>query len=214
MNNIEALLSELSRSSMNPESSSYNSIKENQSSMSYRLKIEQLYNNAVSELYGLNDTQRKIVIRRIGEVQENQKYFDIPTNETVNSLLRDYNNQTEGKRNKTLLNDYRYCKFVLECVAIQRDYLEKVASLVKAEAIQENVAGITDISKADEDKVWLSVEETASKFKLPLNNIKSRQWRIEHDFPYKGFDEMKGAYNKVVFNSNDVEDWIKNHKKK
>ena len=214
MNNIEALLSELSRSSMNPESSSYNSIKENQSSMSYRLKIEQLYNNAVSELYGLNDTQRKIVIRRIGEVQENQKYFDIPTNETVNSLLRDYNNQAEGKRNKTLLNDYRYCKFVLECVAIQKVHLEKFALLANAEAIQDTVIKPKDIPKIEKDDGWLSVDAVCAKYGLPKNNIKSRKWRMKNGFPKEGFDEIKGAKNKVSFNTRDVEDWIKNHRRK
>lgn len=212
MNNIEALLSELGQASMSPENSSYNGITEKQSSISYRMKIEQLYSNAVSELYGLNDTQREIVIKRIGDVQENQENFDIPTNETVNSLLRDYNNQAEGKRNKALLDDYRYCKFVLECVDMQKEYLDKFVSLINAEAIQDTVIKPKSIPKIEKDDGWLSVDAVCAKYGLPKNNIKSRKWRIKNNFPFEGFDEIKGSYYKVSFNPEHVENWIKNHK--
>ena len=72
MNNIEALLSELGRSLMRPEDLSYNGISEMQSSESYRMKIESLYRNAVSDLYDLNDSQREIAMSRIDEVRECQ----------------------------------------------------------------------------------------------------------------------------------------------
>lgn len=216
MNKIETLLSELGRASMCPENFSYNGITEKQSSMSYQSKIENLYSDAVSELYGLNDKQRGITLKRINEVRECQELFDIPTQETVDSMLRDYNNQAEEKRNKSLLDDYRYCKFVLECVAVQKEYLDKFASLFSIDKTQKDTIDTDPGNSIEKIKgePWLSVDGVASIFKLPKNNIKSKKWRIEHDFPYKGFDEMKGAYNKVVFNSNDVEDWIKNHKKK
>lgn len=216
MNKIETLLSELGRASMCAEVSSYNGITKKQSSISYRMKIEQLYSNAVSELYGLNDTQREIVIKRIGEVRENQENFDIPTNETVNSLLRDYNNQAEGKRNKALLDDYRYCKFVLECVAMQKEYLVKFASLFSIDKTQKDTIDSdpgNSIEKIKDD-TWLSAKKTAAKFGLSYNRIKDRKWRIKNNFPFEGFDETKGAKNKVSFNTRDVEDWIKNHKRK
>ena len=211
---IELLFNELERAMMCSEDFSYNEVSKSESSITYQRKIEKLYSNAVSDLYGLNESQRRIVIRRINEVRERQMCFDIPSTDTINAMLRDYNSQPEGKRNKSLLDDYRYCKFVLECVAIQREYLAKFTSLVNAEVIQDAATDFKEISNIDEDTNWLSVEETASKFRLPLNNIKSRQWRINNDFPYKGYDETKGAYNKVIFNINDVEDWIQNHKKK
>jgi len=219
MNNIETLLSELGRSLMRPEDLSYNGISEMQSSESYRMKIESLYSNAVSDLYDLNDSQREIAMSRIDEVRECQIYFDVPTRETVNSLLHDYNSQPEGKRNKSLLNDYRYCKFVLECVAIQKDYLERFASLLTTEKSVDIIPEAQTDTEHNTSKVevlddgWLSVDAVATKYGLPKNNIKSRKWRIEHDFPYKGFDEIKGAKNKVSFNPKDVEDWISNHKR-
>lgn len=215
MNNIEALLNELGRTLMCSDNSSYNGVSELESSMSYQGKIDNLYVNAVSDLYGLNENQLRIVIGRIDEVQEQQMSFDVPSQETVDSMLRDYNSQPEGKRNKSLLADYRYCKFVLECVSIQQDYIERFASLVKIENNKKDVTN-TDPgnSKVEEikDDAWLTVEDVVSIFHLPKNNIKSRKWRIEHDFPYKGFDEKKGSFNKVVFNSNDVEEWINGHK--
>ena len=214
MNHIEALLGELGRASMCPESSSYNGITEKQSSLSYRAKIEKLYSDAVSDLYDIDESRQRIVIRRIDEVRESQVYFDVPSTDTVNALLRDYNEQPEGKRNKSLLDDYRYCRFVLECVDIQKVYLGKFASLVTDNKVPEHAAEIAPDTATivEKDKEWLSVRETAAKFRLPLNNIKSRQWRIQHDFPFKGFDEQKGAYTKVIFNSEEVENWIKHNR--
>lgn len=115
-------------------------------------------------------------------------------------MLRDYYNQVEGKRNKSLLNDYNYCKFVLECVEIQKVYLEKINSLVNVEVKQEDqesVADITDVMNVEKDKMWLSAKETATKFGLSYNRIKDRKWRIENDFPYKGFDEKKVLITKL-----------------
>lgn len=214
MNNIESFFLELAHSSMCPENSSYNDISEMQSSESYRMKIESLYSNAVSDLYELNDLQRGIAIKRINEVRECQKYFNVPTKETVDLLLYDYNSQPEGKRNKTLLEEYHYCQFALECVSIQKDYLERFSRLVvDSENITQKALTDTerDISMVElKNDEWLSVDDAVSKYRLSKNNIKSRQWRVDNDFPYKGFDKRKGAYTKVVFHSKDIEEWIRN----
>ena len=224
VNKIETLLCELERATMCSDNSSYNDVTEKQSSESYRSKIEQLYSNAVSDLLGLNDSQRAIVRKRIDEVRDKQKHFNIPTKETVDALLRDYNAQPDGKRNKSLLDDYRYCTFVLECVSIQINYLERFASLVSVENRQEtnmstnpetNINKNSDTPKVVEeakDTSCLTVDDVVKIYKLPKNNIKSRHWRIENDFPKKGYDEVKGAYCKVTFSKDDVEDWIRNHR--
>lgn len=221
MNNIEALLSELGRASMNPENSTYNGITEVESSISYQMMIERLYNSAVSDLYDLDEPRRGIVMRRIDEVREIQLFFDVPTTETVNLLVQDYNAQPEGKRNKSLLDDYRYCRFVLECAAIQKHYLQRFASLLTADHEtqttdnpNDNKPNTTTTKVETTDKEWLSVDEVAKIYGLPKNNIKNRRWRIENGFPRKGFDENKGAYNRVIFNSEDVENWIKNHEQR
>lgn len=233
INNIEVLLNELGRVSMCQENSSYNDITEMQSSNSYQMMIDNLYSKAVSDLYYLDESQRSITIRRIDEVRERQEYFNVPTIETVNSMLRDYNAQPEGKRNKSLLDEYHYCKFVLECVAIQKEYLDKFASLVTVEKSQEtsiktepdkNIGKGTyeDIdgdSNSDtsnvalKNKAWLSIDETVALFGLPKNSIKSRKWRVNNDFPYKGYDENKKPYTKVIFYSEDIEAWLKTHKR-
>lgn len=218
MNNIEALLSELGRASMSPENSTYNGITEMESSISYQMMIEKLYNSAVSDLYDLDEPRRGIVMRRIDEVREIQLFFDVPSTETVNLLVQDYNAQPEGKRNKSLLDDYRYCRFVLECVAIQKHYLQRFASLLTVyqetqttDTPNDNKPNTTTTNEETADKEWLSVDEVAAIYGLPKNNIKDRSWRIENDFPFQGFDERKGAYNKVIFNSEDVKNWIRNH---
>lgn len=218
MKHTELLFFELAHASMCPENLSYNGISEMQSSESYLMKIESLYSNAVSDLYELNDSQRRIAKSRIDEVRERQMYFDVPTKETVDSLLHDYNSQPEGKRNKNLLEEYRYCQFVLTCVAIQKEYLDKFLRLVTVKSSEEKAQEIAtetecNISKVEtKDSEWLTVDDVVSEFKQRKNNIKSRQWRIEHGFPYKGFDEKKGAYTSVIFNRKDIENWIRNQR--
>jgi len=221
MRNIEQFFFHLGRASMCSEDSSYNGITELESSESYKRMLEDLYINAISELYGFSDVQRGIAISRINEVRTSQEYFDIPTQETVDSLLHDFYAQPEGKRNKSLLEDYHYCKFVLECVAFQKEYLDKFSRLLTVksseEKTQENIKKLTDNNLNtsevwEKDTEWLTVDEVVSKFKLSKNNIKDRQWRIKKDFPYKGFDEKKGAYMKVTFNAKDVENWIYDYK--
>ena len=209
---------------MRTEDRSYNGITEKQSSISYQMMVEELYSKAISELYDLDESIRGIAIRRIGEVRASQEYFDVPTEETVDALLNDYKAQPDGKRNKSLLDDYRYCTFVLECVSIQKNYLERFASFFSVENhqytntatdLETKIGNNPEIPKIIDETVdtdWLTVDEVANKFKLPKNNIKDRKWRIENDFPYKGFDENKGTYHKVIFNSKDVEDWVRNHK--
>lgn len=218
MNNIETLLSELGQALMCSDNNSYNGVSETESSMSYQRKIDNLYFNAVSDLYGLNEIQRRIVISRIDEVQKRQECFDVPSTDTVNAMLRDYKEQPDGKRNKSLLDDYRYCKFVLECVAIQKDNLERFASLLETEKsgekkLETQIDTERNTSMVEvKDDGWLSVDAVCAKYGLPKNNIKSRKWRIKNNFPFEGFDETKGSNNKVSFNPKDVENWIKNHK--
>ena len=226
VNNIESLLSELGRATMCPNNSSYNGITEMQSSESYRIMIESLYCNAVSDLYELSDVQRGIAFKRINEVRECQEYFDVPTKETVSSLLHDYNAQPEGKRNKSLLDDYHYCQFVLECVAIQKEYLDKFASLVTVEKSQETCVNTqpdkdtvsdsnSDTSKeALKDKGWLTIDETVTLFGLSESNIESLQWRRENRFPTEDFEDKRQRKTRVLFNRKEVEEWMKTNKKK
>ena len=183
MNRIETLLSELGQASMCPENSSYNGITEIQSSESYRMKIESLYTDAVKDLYELNDLQRGIVISRIRDVRDCQLY--------------DFSSHPKDQRNQSLLEDYRYCKFVLECVNIQKDYLERFASLLVPEKRGEKVPGEKTDNKHEtpmltvKDGRYLSVDDVVQQYRLPKNSIKDRQWRIKNDFPRKGYHYLE-----------------------
>lgn len=209
---VEKLFHELGRASMCPDSLSYNGISVSESSQLFLKRVDNLYSDAVSDLYQMNDVQRNLVQARVKETRERQMNFDVPSEETVNCLLHDYRLQPYGRRNRHLLGEYNYCQFVLECVAMQKSYLGKFEMLVETEQREKNVQDTSN--RYDEsmpvvkDFDWLSVIEAAQLFRLPKNNIKSRQWRIDNKFPYDGFDREKGAYSKVVFNRKDIEQWL------
>lgn len=203
----------------------YNGISIKQSSIPYQQLIEKLFNDAVSDLNISDEQEREILIKKINEIQIIQKIFEVIPNKAIALLHDAYNNQTEEERKGTLFSseEYRfYQKTISECVAIQKVFLKKFASIVseakgkdttvnKKPDKETNSNGSTSM-EALRDKEWLTAKETASRYpSLAYNNIKSRNWRISNKFPYEGYDERKGAHNKVVFNSMDVENWIRNH---
>ena len=53
---------------------------------------------------------------------------------------------------------------------------------------------------------WMQIDEICSEFKLPKNNIKSKEWRDKNNFPYRN-----PTGGKVTFNRKEVEKWINNH---
>lgn len=53
---------------------------------------------------------------------------------------------------------------------------------------------------------WMEIDEICSEFKLPKNNIKSKEWRDKNNFPYRN-----PTGGKVTFNRKEVEKWINNH---
>ena len=55
---------------------------------------------------------------------------------------------------------------------------------------------------------WYTVEEVCNKYHLPKNNIKNRQWRINHGFP----THQNGPYSRPLFSASEVEEWLKNSK--
>lgn len=91
------------------------------------------------------------------------------------------------------------------------DYLLEVSNTYQGNGSVERIEEVAE--KKEETKVWLKPEETAERFGLSYNYIKDRKWRIRNDFPFKGYDEKKGAYKDVVFYVDDVESWIKRKKK-
>ena len=53
---------------------------------------------------------------------------------------------------------------------------------------------------------WMQIDEICSEFKLPKNNIKSKEWRDKNNFPYHN-----PTGGKVTFNRKEVETWINDH---
>jgi hypothetical protein len=52
---------------------------------------------------------------------------------------------------------------------------------------------------------WLEIDEVCKEFRLPKNNIKSKEWRDNNSFPYH--QTSKGS--KVTFNRKEIEKWVK-----
>ncbi len=142
-----------------------------------------------------------------------QMNYDVSSKETSNPLLGGSCNHF--KYTDAHVDEININQLMMEYLAFQKVFLEKMASLVAARNSQESIIDIKPDKSVMEvkDREWLTVDETSSRYRLPKNNIKSRKWRTENDFPYKGYDENKKPYSKVIFHSEDIEAWIKTHKR-
>lgn len=137
-----------------------------------------------------------------------QMNYDVSSKETSNPLLGGSCNHFKG-------TDTQINQLMVELLAFQRVFLGKLASLVATRNSQESIIDISPDESVMEvkDREWLTVDETSLLYRLPKNNIKNRKWRVENDFPYKGYDENKKPYSRVIFHSKDIEAWIKTHKR-
>lgn len=139
--------------------------------------------------------------------------YDVAPRFTDYPLLHDCYYQY--KRDNHQGTEINFNQLLIVYLALQRVIFGELASRVAANNSQESIIDINPDQSVMEvkDREWLTVDETSSRYRLPKNNIKSRKWRIENDFPYKGFDESKIPYSKVVFHSEEIEAWIKTHKR-
>ena len=138
--------------------------------------------------------------------------YDVAPRFTDYPLLHDCYYQY--KRDNYQGTEINFNQLLIVYLALQRVIFGELASRVAANNSQESIIDINPDQSVMEvkDREWLTVDETSSRYRLPKNNIKSRKWRIEHQFPYEGYDENKGAFNKVLFKSEHVEKWLENHK--
>ena len=86
-------------------------------------------------------------------------------------------------------------------------------ALTLAITAMKQVNDIADSWSKIKDTGWLSIDDVVNRYRLPKSNISNRKWRIKHNFPKKGFDDIKGKGCRVVFHHLDVEDWIYHNKK-
>ena len=139
--------------------------------------------------------------------------YDVSSKETSNPLRGDYCNHF--KFTDAQVDEININQLMMEYLAFHKVFWGKMASLVAARNSQESIIDIKSDESVMEvkDREWLTVDETSSRYRLPKNNIKSRKWRIENDFPYKGYEESRKPYSKVIFHSEDIVAWIKTHKR-
>lgn len=209
-------LRELSRCEYTPsvdaqplEQFQYNGISYSQSSASYQKKLEKGLAEFKSSILALIQSVDSSVIKAIlGDcIKIENQYYDIPDNDTIESMERDY---IPG-RNVSLLKSIKEARFLNEMVGVQRYYLSEVKTFLMSLCgddipkvdKQEERRGEETVEKVINSD-WLTLDEVCKRFKLPKNNIKDRQWRIRNDFPLGN----SGPCKKLTFNAKDVEKWL------
>ena len=138
--------------------------------------------------------------------------YDVAPRFTDYPLLHDCYYQF--KRDNHQGTEINFNQLLNVCLALQSIIIGELLR-VAANNSQKSIIDINPDESVMEvkDSKWLTVDETSTRYRLPKNNIKSRKWRIDNNFPYKGYDENKRPYSKVTFHSKDIESWIKTYKR-
>ena len=130
MNEITCFLNEMKRSDLVDGGMSgvipfhkrmYNGITVIESEQSYYNKIALMYNAAVVALVYVPSEKYEILQSLINEAVECQKYFEIPSDDLLDSFIHDY----KQSKVPSLKEDYDFLCFVRNCMKIQMDFLEK-----------------------------------------------------------------------------------------
>ena len=61
--------------------------------------------------------------------------------------------------------------------------------------------------KKERETEWLGLDEVCKKYHLPKNKVKSRQWRLENNFPVY----QCGPYASLAFYGSDVVEWLRTY---
>jgi len=139
--------------------------------------------------------------------------YDVAPRFTDYPLLHDCYNQYKRENHQD--TEINFNQLLIENLVLKRIIIGDLVSRVAANNSQKSIIDINPDESVMEvkDSKWLTVDETSTRYRLPKNNIKSRKWRIDNNFPYKGYDENKRPYSKVIFHSKDIESWIKTCKR-
>lgn len=209
-------LHELSRCDYSPsvdtqsiEHFQYNGVSYAQSSATYQKQLEKGLTEFKSSILTLiSNTDNSVVKTILNDCIEIEKqYYDIPDNDTIEEMERDY----MAGRNVSLLKSIREAKFLNEMVGVQRFYLSEVKKYLYSlcgddspKLDKQEERENEEIGRKNIESDWLTLDEVCSRFRLPKNNIKDRQWRIRNDFPLGN----KGPYRKLTFNAKAIEKWL------
>ena len=97
---------------------------------------------------------------------------------------------------------------ITDCDTI-KEVTEKVKSL-REQVLNEStaIAPVTILQDTKPSSDWMQIDEVCTEFKLAKNNIKSKKWRNDNNFPYHN-----PTGGKLTFNRKEVEKWIndRNH---
>lgn len=96
----------------------YNDMRIQESEQSYYKKVEDMYFAAVIALISMPTEKYGILLELLEEVETTQECFEMPSDELLNSLINQSNNQVRG-----LKEDYDYLCFVRNCMRIQKSFL-------------------------------------------------------------------------------------------
>ena len=126
MDIITLFLNEMRRSDWHDnvpfEQRKYNDVCVQESAQAYSNKVAPLYSDAVVALVKVPPEKYDILLSLIDEVVECQKNFLIPSDETLDAIMLDYNQSNHQVH--SLKEDYDYLSFVSDCMKIQKDFLE------------------------------------------------------------------------------------------
>lgn len=200
---------------------SYNQITIEQSSAYYEIVLRELYQRAVDEWLAFPKDHYAVIAAEVQRIQDRQVYFDIPTRQ----CLKQHEQELALRYDASLKKETDFIRHILSCAALQKYIFNDYAKLVqqsvkdvknektesKSDVIAENdsSAEVPAIAEQQEMSDWMDIDQVCKYFKLPKNKIKSRKWRIENNFPCH-----TKPYEKVIFHRAEVEEWLKNRKKK
>lgn len=115
----------------------YNGVRVVNSEQSYYNFLTPIYNEAVVELIAIPDNKLTVLKSLIEEIEEAQKDFEVPSDELLSSLMRDY--ESSHHQIKSLKEDYDYLIFVKGCMAVQKSFLERFKKKIILQDDSNNV---------------------------------------------------------------------------
>lgn len=158
MNSIKIFLDEIRRSDWLDDvpflQRKYNGITVQESEQSYYNRIAPMYSAAVIALISVPTEKIEILQALLDEVKKCQEYFELPSDELLNSLMHDYNQSNNQVH--SLKEDYDYLCFVRNCMKIQMYFLENFKKKFpshkaqKLEVDKNEAAIVTNPVKQDE----------------------------------------------------------------
>ena len=101
----------------------------------YHNYIRDLYNNALDSLPLLTEDAKVIYATRLKEIEELQNYFEVPTQEVLDGMEREY----ISNKNVSLKEEIEHVRFIIGCVSLQRYYRSMFSRYIYLNNIGQHV---------------------------------------------------------------------------